>query len=155
MPYDVLDRLDWIVCSIHSGFNQERQQITDRVIRAIETGYPNVFAHPTGRILGGRGPYEIDLEQVFQAAIENDVRLELNASPYRLDLNSYWAGVARQAGVGFVISTDSHQAGGFANMQYGVITARRAWLTAGHVLNTLPLSGLLSELERKRASRRG
>jgi DNA polymerase (family 10) len=155
MPYDVLDRLDWIVCSIHSGFSQERQQITDRVIRAIETGYPNVFAHPTGRILGGRGPYEIDLEQVFQAAIENGVRLELNASPYRLDLNSYWAGVARQAGVGFVISTDSHQAGGFANMQYGVITARRAWLTADHVLNTLPLSGLLSELERKRASRRG
>jgi DNA polymerase (family 10) len=155
MPYDVLDRLDWIVCSIHSGFNQERQQITDRVIRAIETGYPNVFAHPTGRILGGRGPYEIDLEQVFQAALEHDVRLELNASPYRLDLNSFWLGVARQAGVGFVISTDSHQASGFANMQYGVVTARRAWLTAEHVLNTLPPSDLVAELDRKKAARRG
>jgi DNA polymerase (family 10) len=155
MPDSILNSLDWIVCSIHSGFNQERQQITDRVIRAMQTGYPNVFAHPTGRILGGRGPYEIDLEQVFQAAKEYSVRLELNASPYRLDLNSYWLGVAREAGAGFVISTDSHQTSGFANMQYGVVTARRAWLTAGHVLNTLPLDNLLSELDRKKSARRG
>ncbi|HET9532575.1 MAG TPA: hypothetical protein VFQ92_19635, partial [Blastocatellia bacterium] len=90
-----------------------------------------------------------------QAARECNVRLELNASPYRLDLNSYWLSVARQAGVGFVISTDSHQASGFANMQYGVVTARRAWLTAGDVLNTLPLPDLLAELDRKKASRRG
>ncbi|HWP44150.1 MAG TPA: DNA polymerase/3'-5' exonuclease PolX [Blastocatellia bacterium] len=154
MPESILDRLDWIVCSIHSGFHQERQQITDRVIRAIESGYPNVFAHPTGRILGERSPYEIDLEQVFQAAKEYNVRLELNSNPYRLDLNSYWLGVARQAGVGFVISTDSHHANRFADMQYGVVTARRAWLTAEHVLNTLPLADLLAELDKKKAERR-
>jgi DNA polymerase (family X) len=155
LPFDVLDRLDWIVISIHAGFHQERQQITDRVIRAMETGYPNVFAHPTGRILGERSPYEIDLEQVFAAAKRYDVRLELNASPYRLDLNSYWLGVAKQAGVGIVISTDSHQTKGFASMQYGMMTARRAWLTKADVLNTLPLAALVAELERKKAKRRG
>lgn len=155
LPFDVLDKLDWIVISIHSGFHQERQQITDRVIRAMETGYPNVFAHPTGRILGERPPYEIDLEQVFAAAKKNDVRLELNASPYRLDLNSYWLGVAKQAGVGIVISTDSHQTKGLAAMQYGMMTARRAWLTKHDVLNTLPLPSLVAELERKKTQRRG
>jgi DNA polymerase (family 10) len=155
LPFDVLDKLDWIVISIHSGFHQERQQITDRVIRAMETGYPNVFAHPTGRILGERSPYEIDLEQVFAAAKKYDVRLELNASPYRLDLNSYWLGVAKQAGVGIVISTDSHQTKGMAAMQYGMMTARRAWLTKHDVLNTLPLPSLVAELERKKTQRRG
>jgi DNA polymerase (family 10) len=155
MPFDVLDRLDWIVISIHAGFHQEKQQITDRVVRAMETGYPNVFAHPTGRILGERPPYEIDLEQVMAAAKKNDVRMELNASPYRLDLNSYWLTVARQAGVGIVISTDSHQTKGFAAMRYGMLTARRAWLTKHDVLNTLPLPKLVAELERKKTARRG
>ncbi|HYP28179.1 MAG TPA: PHP domain-containing protein [Blastocatellia bacterium] len=154
MPFEVLDRLDWIVCSIHAGFHQERQQITDRVVRAMETGYPNVFAHPTGRILGERPPYEIDLDQVIRAARNFNVRLELNASPYRLDLNSFWLRVATQAGVGIVISTDSHQAKGFSNMRYGVVTARRAGLTKREVLNTLPLPDLLGELETKRAARR-
>jgi DNA polymerase (family 10) len=155
MPFDVLDRLDWIVISIHAGFHQERQQITDRVVRAMETGYPNVFAHPTGRILGERPPYEIDLEQVIAAAKKNDVRMELNASPYRLDLNSYWLTVAKQSGVGIVISTDSHQTKGFAAMRYGMMTARRAWLTKHDVLNTLPLPKLAAELERKKIARRG
>jgi DNA polymerase (family 10) len=155
MPFDVLDRLDWIVVSIHSGFHQERQQITDRVVRAMETGYPHVFAHPTGRILGERPPYEIDLEQVLAAAKKNNVRMELNASPYRLDLNSYWLTVAKQSGVGIVISTDSHQTKGFAAMRYGMMTARRAWLTKHDVLNTLPLPKLLAELERKKTARRG
>jgi len=154
MPFEVLDRLDWIVCSIHAGFHQERRQITDRVIRAMETGYPNVFAHPTGRILGERPPYEIDLDQVIAAAREFNVRLELNSSPYRLDLNSFWLRVATQAGVGIVISTDSHQAGGFSNLRYGIATARRAGLTKKVVLNTLPLPNLLSELESKKAARR-
>jgi DNA polymerase (family X) len=154
MPFDVLDRLDWIVVSIHAGFQQPKEQITERVIRAMETGYPNVFAHPTGRILGERAGYEIDLEQVIAAAREHNVRLELNASPYRLDLNSYWLRVARQAGVGFVISTDSHQTRGFEAMRYGIATARRAWLTRDDVLNTLPLPRLLAELDRKKQQRR-
>lgn len=154
MPFEVLDQLDWIVVSIHAGFHQPKEQITERVIRAMQTGYPNVFAHPTGRILGERAGYEIDLEQVIAAAKKHNVRLELNASPYRLDLNSYWLRVARQAGVGFVISTDSHQTRGFEAMRYGIATARRAWLTRDDVLNTLPLTKLLAELERKKGERR-
>jgi DNA polymerase (family X) len=154
MPFEVLDQLDWIVVSIHAGFHQSKEQITNRVIRAMQTGYPNVFAHPTGRILGERAGYEIDLEQVIAAAKKHNVRLELNASPYRLDLNSYWLRVARQAGVGFVISTDSHQTRGFEAMRYGIATARRAWLTRDDVLNTLPLTKLLAELERKKRERR-
>jgi DNA polymerase (family X) len=153
MPFEVLDQLDWIVVSIHAGFQQSKEQITERVIRAMETGYPNVFAHPTGRILGERAGYEIDLEQVIAAAKKHNVRLELNASPYRLDLNSYWLRVARQAGVGFVISSDSHQTRGFEAMRYGIATARRAWLTKDDVLNTLPLSKLLAELQRKKRAR--
>jgi DNA polymerase (family X) len=155
MPFDVLDRLDWIVISIHAGFHQEKQQITDRVIRAMETGYPNVFAHPTGRILGERPGYEIDLEQVIAAAKKNNVRLELNASPYRLDLNSYWLGVAKKAGVGIVINSDSHKTRGLASMRYGMMTARRAWLTKGDALNTLPLEKLTQEIEKKKAERGG
>jgi DNA polymerase (family X) len=154
MPFEVLDRLDWIVCSIHAGFHQERQQITDRVIRAMETGYPNVFAHPTGRILGERPPYEIDLDQVIAAARNFNVRLELNSSPYRLDLNSFWLRVATQAGVGIVISTDSHQAKGFSNMRFGVVTARRAGLSRREVFNTLPLPDLLKDLQAKKSMRR-
>ncbi|HJQ24818.1 MAG TPA: DNA polymerase/3'-5' exonuclease PolX [Blastocatellia bacterium] len=154
MPFDVLDQLDWIVVSIHAGFQQAKEQITERVVRAMETGYPNVFAHPTGRILGERPGYEIDLEQVIAAAKKYNVRLELNASPYRLDLNSYWLRVARQAGVGFVISTDAHQTRGFESMRYGIATARRAWLTKDDVLNTLPLSKLLAELARKKRQRK-
>jgi len=88
------------------------------------------------------------------AAKKHDVRMELNASPYRLDLNSYWLRVARQAGVGFVISTDSHQTRGFESMRYGIATARRAWLTKDDVLNTLPLTKLLAELQRKKRNRK-
>jgi DNA polymerase (family 10) len=154
MPFEVLDRLDWIVGSIHAGFHQSREQITERVIRAIETGYPNVIAHPTGRILGERPAYEIDLERVIEAAREYKVRLELNASPYRLDLDSYWLGVAKRAGVGIVISTDSHTTRGFASMTYGVTTARRAWLTRDDVLNTYSLKRLTEEIEGKKAMRR-
>jgi DNA polymerase (family X) len=154
LPFEILDKLDWIVVSIHAGFHQPKEQITERVIRAMETGYPNVLAHPTGRILGEREGYEIDLEQVIAAAKKNNVRLELNASPYRLDLNSYWLRVARQAGVGFVISTDSHQTRGFESMRYGIATARRAGLTKNDVLNTLSLSKLKAELKRKQQDRR-
>jgi len=92
---------------------------------------------------------------VIAAAKKNDVRMELNASPYRLDLNSYWLTVAKQSGVGIVISTDSHQTKGFAAMRYGMMTARRAWLTKHDVLNTLPLPKLAAELERKKTVRRG
>ena len=104
---------------------------------------------------GERPGYEIDLEQVIAAAKKYNVRLELNASPYRLDLNSYWLRVARQAGVGIVISTDSHKTRGFEAMRYGIATARRAWLTKDDVLNTLPLAKLLAEIERKKRQRRG
>ncbi|HXG93760.1 MAG TPA: DNA polymerase/3'-5' exonuclease PolX [Blastocatellia bacterium] len=155
MPFDVLDKLDWIVISVHAGFHQTREQITERVVRAMATGYPNVFAHPTGRILGERAGYEIDLERVIEAAKKYDVRMELNSSPYRLDLNSYWLGVAKQMGVGVVISTDSHTTRGFQMMQYGIMTARRAWLTRDDVLNTLPVQKLIAEIERKKAARRG
>jgi DNA polymerase (family 10) len=153
MPREVLDKLDWIIGSIHSGFHQDQQQITDRVIRAMQTGYLNVIAHPTGRILGERPPYAIDLEQVIAAAKQYKVRLELNASPYRLDLDSYWLRVAKQAGVGIVINSDSHQVRGLSEMRYGVTTARRAMLTPNDVFNTLPPEALLAELEEKKSMR--
>lgn len=153
LPFEVLDELDWIICSIHSGFHQDKQRITDRVISAMRTGYPNAFAHPTGRLLGQRPPYEIDLEQVIEAAREHQVRLELNASPYRLDLNDRWLRVAKEAGVGVVINTDSHNARSLEDMRYGVMMARRAWLAPEDVLNSKPLEALLEELSGKKSRR--
>jgi DNA polymerase (family 10) len=133
---DVLKEADWVNASIHYGQNQSREQITRRVVDALQNPYVRAFAHPTGRMLTQRKPYEIDLSAVIRAAWENGKTLELNAHPLRLDLDDVACAEAKDHGVLIVISTDAHRIDGLAAMRYGVLQARRGGLTKDDVLNT-------------------
>ncbi len=145
---DVLCELELVVASVHSHMHLPARQMTGRVIRAIESGLVHILAHPTGRLLQRREPYEIDMQAVIEAAIANNVALEINAHPARLDLNDVHARLARDLGAKIVISTDAHNVDDLALMPYGVQVARRAWLTKRHVLNTLPVGEFLEALAR-------
>jgi DNA polymerase (family 10) len=133
---DVLKEADWVNASIHYGQNQSREQITRRVVDALQNPYVCAFAHPTGRMLTQRKPYEIDLSAVIRVAWEHGKSLELNAHPLRLDLDDVACAEARDHGVLIVISTDAHRPDGLAAMRYGVLQARRGGLTRDDVLNT-------------------
>ena len=133
---DCLAELDVVVASVHSAFNQDEAQMTDRMLRAIANPFVDIIGHPTGRILLRRDPYKLDVSKLIDAAVEAGVALEINCQVDRLDLSDANAKAARDRGVTIVISTDSHATGGFRLMQWGVQVARRAWLTKEDVLNT-------------------
>ena len=133
---DVLAEADWVLASIHYGQKQPMQQINDRILGAIENPHVTAIAHPTGRIINKREAYQVDLEQVFQAAREHGKLLELNANPARLDLNDVYCAAAKKHGIPIVINTDAHHTGGMDVMQYGIMQARRAGLTVSDVANT-------------------
>jgi DNA polymerase (family X) len=136
LPDDVLAQADWVVASVHYGHNQPKEQITRRVIEALENPCVCAVAHPTGRMLLQRKPYEIDLDAVLKAARDNHKFMELNAHPKRLDLDDVACAAAKNLGVPIVISTDSHRTDGLASMRYGVMQARRGGLTKRDVANT-------------------
>src|SRR5581483_1875750 len=135
----VLEQMDLVIASVHSHFNQEPAQMTDRLLRAISNRNVSLIGHPTGRILLRRDSYQFDLEKIFTAAAENKVAMEQNAYPDRLDLSDRNLRMARDRGVKIVINTDSHHTSHMDKIRFGVLQARRAWLTAGDVLNTLPV----------------
>lgn len=145
---NTLAQLDLVVASVHSSMQLPQPEMTARVLRAIESGLIHVLAHPTGRLLLRREPYEIDMEAVIQACVAHGVALEINAHPARLDLSDVHARMARDLGAKIVISTDAHTAEDLALMRHGVGVARRAWLTRGDVLNTLPADGFLEAIAR-------
>jgi DNA polymerase (family 10) len=136
LPNDVLAQADWVMASIHYGQRQPRQQITERMLGAIENPHVSAISHPTGRLLNRREPYEIDLEAVFNAAKRHHKLVELNANPERLDLNDIHCAAAKSLGIPIVISTDAHSCEGLECMRYGVVQARRAGLTKDDVANT-------------------
>jgi DNA polymerase (family 10) len=142
LPDDVLAQADWVLASIHYGQRQSRAQITDRILGAIRNPHVSAIAHPTGRLLNQREPYEVDMEAVIQAAVEHGKILELNANPMRLDLNDLHCAQARAAGVPIVINTDAHSVDGLDVMRYGILQARRGALTRADVANTKPWSAL-------------
>jgi DNA polymerase (family 10) len=152
-PDEVLKGLDVVVASIHSGFRQSREQITARIVAAMRNPYVSIIAHPTGRLLGERDAYEVDMEELLRVAEETGTALEINAYPFRLDLNDTHARRAKELGVPLVINTDTHVISQFDTLPYGVSVARRGWLEKGDVLNTLELPALLKRLGEKR--RRG
>jgi DNA polymerase (family 10) len=139
---DVLAEADWVVASVHYGQNQPREQITRRILDAIANPYVSAIAHPTGRLINHRKPYEVDLTTVFQAAHEHRKLLELNAHPQRLDLDDVACAAAKQHGVPIVISTDAHSIDGLDKLRYGILQARRAGLTKADVANTRGWAGL-------------
>jgi DNA polymerase (family 10) len=140
---DVLAEADWVVASVHYGQSQPREQITRRVVDALANPNVSAIAHPTGRLINRRVPYEIDLEAVFKAARQLGKMLELNANPARLDLDDVACAAAKSLGIPIVISSDAHSTEGLGVLRYGILQARRAGLTAKDVANTRPLEEFL------------
>jgi DNA polymerase (family 10) len=143
-PDEVLAELDVVLAAVHSRFKQPRSEMTARIVRALANPWVNVLAHPTGRKLGSREPYDVDLDAVLAAARKHGKAVEINASPDRLDLSDAHARRAGTLGVPVAISTDTHYLRELDNVHLGVAMARRAWLGPGEVLNTRALSSLLA-----------
>ena len=145
---DVLDEMDLVIASVHSHFQQEPQQMTDRLLRAITSGHISILGHPTGRMLLRREGYDFDFEAILKAAATHNVAMELNAYPDRLDLCDRHLKMAKERGVKIVINTDSHHTSHLEKMRFGVLQARRAWLTPQDVLNVLPASQFAAAMKR-------
>ena len=143
---EVLAQLDVVVASVHSYMNLTREEMTERLLAAIENPHTQIIAHPTGRLLLRREPFDYDMEKILDAAAKHGVAMECNAYPDRLDLRDVHLRMAKQRGVKIVISTDSHSTTHLPFMKYGVITARRGWIEKKDVLNTLPVGELLAAL---------
>ena len=135
---DVLAQMDLVIASVHSAFNQEPEKMTERLLRAIENPNVSIIGHPTGRIQLRRDAYRFDMNAILTAAAKHKVAMELNSYPDRLDLNDVHLRQAKQRGVKIVINTDSHHTSHLEKIRYGVLQARRAWLTKEDILNTLP-----------------
>ncbi|MGA8763200.1 MAG: DNA polymerase/3'-5' exonuclease PolX [Candidatus Sulfotelmatobacter sp.] len=136
---DVLAQMDVVIASVHSAFNQEPAKMTERLLKAIENPNTSIVGHPTGRLLLRRDAYHFDLDEILAAAAKHKVAMELNSYPDRLDLNDVHLRQAKKRGVKIVINTDSHHTSHLEKIRYGVLQARRAWLTKDDVLNTLPV----------------
>jgi len=139
----VLEKLDVVVASVHSGFKQDKQRMTRRIIRALENPYIHVLGHPTGRLLGARDPYEVEMGEVMEAAKKYGKALEINAYFERLDLDDIHCRKAKEMGIRVAIGTDSHHLDQMWMMSLGVAVARRGWLETEDVLNALSLKELL------------
>ena len=148
LPDSTLAKLDVVVASVHSFFDLSREAQTERVIRAMQNRHVNIIGHPTGRLIGEREPFEIDMDRVLSAAADLKCYLEINSQPDRLDLNDIHAHAAKSKGVKLSVATDSHATSSFQYVRYGVDQARRAWLTPGDVINTRPLAALRKLLKR-------
>jgi DNA polymerase (family 10) len=149
LPDSTLGQLDVVVASVHSFFDLPRDVQTDRVVRAMRNPHVSIIGHPTGRLIGEREPYEIDMDRITTAAREFGCCLEINAEPDRLDLNDVHAHMAKSKGVKLAVSTDAHSVNAFQYVRFGIDQARRAWLTADDVINTRPLASLRKLLKRQ------
>lgn len=147
-PDDVLRSFDIVTVSLHSARGQERERVMGRLALALGNPYVDVLNHPTGRIIGRRAPYEVDIAETIRLAVAERVALEINGSPDRLDLDDVWARRAKELGAVLAVNTDAHSPSQLAFARYGIAVARRAWLERGDVLNTLPREKLLARLER-------
>jgi DNA polymerase (family 10) len=145
-PKETLEKFDWVAASIHSGFKQPAEKITQRIIAAMENPFVDCIAHPTGRQIGKREPYEVDLDKIIQKAADTQTAIEINANYDRLDLDDIWCRRAKKFGVKLAIGTDAHQLEHMNMIRLGVAVARRGWLEPDDVLNTMPVQ----KLRRKR-----
>jgi DNA polymerase (family 10) len=145
---DALAELDLVIGSVHNNMNMESAEMTDRLLRALECPWLRILGHPTGRLLLQRDSFPFDFERVVDRAVSRGVALEINSSPERLDLSAQMARTAKTRGARFTISTDAHHPGHLKGMRYGVTTARRAWLDASDILNTLPLDQFIATIRR-------
>ena len=146
---EILSKLDAVIAAIHSGFKQESKMITERIIKAIQNRLVSIIAHPTGRLIGFRESYQVDINEMIKVAAETGTILEINAHPERLDLNDVYCRMAKDKGVQLAVETDAHSIDGLEFMNLGVDVARRGWLEEKDVINTLPLDKLLKRLKNK------
>ena len=133
---DLLEQLDWVVGSVHTSFRMKESEMTKRMCAAMEHPLVDAIGHPTGRLIGRREPYAVDVDALIEAAVRTGTFLEINANPNRRDLNDVYVREAARAGAKIVIDSDAHGCETLANMRYGVATARRGWLTKADVANT-------------------
>ena len=147
---DVLAGLDLVIASVHTGFDMTRSQMTRRIIKALQNSHVRILAHPTGRKLGQREGYPVDLAAVLQAASDLGVAVEANANPRRLDLGREGLWLCRELGVRVVINSDAHSVADLGNIRYGVDQARRGWLANEHIVNTGATEDVLAWLDRSR-----
>jgi DNA polymerase (family 10) len=152
-PEGFLAGFDVCVASVHSHFNMPKDQMTRRIVRAMENPHVNVIGHPTARLIGKRPPIEFDLEEVFRAAARTGTALEVNSFPDRLDLRDEHILWARRHGVRFAIDTDAHAPVHLPFLRFGVATAQRGWLTKDDVINAWPLAKLRRFLRKGRPER--
>ncbi len=151
LPDSALESLDLVVGAVHSKFSLSRADQTTRILRALDHPRFNILAHPSGRLIGEREPYDLDMLRVLRKARERQVALEVNAHPERLDLTDIYCRMAKDEGVRLAINSDAHTPGEFANLEWGVGQARRGWIEASDVINALPLGELLNFLRKKRS----
>jgi DNA polymerase (family 10) len=149
LPDDILKEFDLTVCAVHSKFNLSREKQTERIIRAMDNPYFNILAHPSGRLINEREPYEVDVGGLMKAARERRCFMELNAHPDRLDLTDGDCKMAKEMGIKVVISTDAHSTSDLAFMRFGIGQARRGWLEADDVINTRTWGEMEKLLKRK------
>jgi DNA polymerase (family 10) len=147
---ELLADLDWVVASVHTSFRISAAAMTERVISAVEHPLVDCIGHLTGRLIGRREPYDVDVERVAEAARRTGTMLEINGNPNRRDLSERHARLAAELGALICVNTDAHRVRTLGNMTYGIATARRAWLTREQVANTRPWR----ELERLRPRNR-
>lgn len=153
-PPEILAQLDFVIASVHSQFGLKKEDMTRRLLRAVGNPYTTMLGHVTGRLLLAREGYELDMEAVLEAAAARGVILELNASPYRLDLDWRWHRRAKELGLLISINPDAHSLEGLDEVAYGVMAARKGWLTPAEVLNTRPASEV-AEIFRRRREKAG
>ncbi len=146
-PDEILERLDVVVASIHSGMHQDRERMTKRIVKAMENPNVDIIGHPTARVIGERPAIDVDIEAVLEAARRTGTAIEINASPHRLDLRDVWVRRAAELGVPLVISSDSHATAHLSGLRFGVNVARRGMCQRQDVLNTRPLPEFLASLK--------
>jgi DNA polymerase (family 10) len=146
---EILSKLDVVIAAIHSGFKQESKIITERIIKAMQNRFVNIIAHPTGRLIGYRESYQVDINEMMEVAAKIGTILEINSYPERLDLNDIYCRMAKEKGVQLAIETDAHSIEGLTFMDLGVAVARRGWLEEKDIVNTLPLDKLLKRLKNR------
>jgi DNA polymerase (family 10) len=149
LPEKVLDKLDLVVASVHSGFKQDKTKMTKRIIRALENPFVRILGHPSGRLLGARDPYEVEMDEVMDAVKRNGKVMEINAYFERLDLDDIHCRKAKEMGVPVAIGTDAHHLDQMWMISLGVAVARRGWLEPKDIINTLSLKEILTWCKRK------
>ncbi len=147
LPDELLKKLDYVIASVHTAFNQDRENMTERVVKALENPYVTILGHPSGRLINERTPIDVDWHRVFSAALDNNKVLEINGHPSRLDLGEDLVLDAIKRGLKLIVNTDAHDTSGLNYMKYGVDVARRGFCEKKHLINTLPLNELLKEIK--------